>query len=393
MKPMPLSSEIAAAACCAVLASAGACRQEAAPETPARAEAPAAAAAASRDPRVRLDESQLSQITIEELSSRSVGDVIQATGTVEFNADRMARILSPVSGQVQNLRLNVGDDVRTGDTLFVLSSREVAAAIADHLASQKDLDLSEKTYAMTKDLFEHQAASRMALQQSENDLAKARAKVAQTEEILRVLGFDEGAVQTSGSLLSRVPIRAPINGTVTERTITNGQFVGSESTPLMTIADLSTVWVQADIFERDLHRIAAGQKADVTTAAYPNDHFSAQVARIGTVVDAQTRTAKMRFVVANPGFRLKPGMFTTAALQVPSESAALTVPNKAVFVENGRSYAYVQAGKTEFVRRELEAMPGGGDRVRVTRGLAVGDRVVSDGVLLLRQRESNGASQ
>jgi cobalt-zinc-cadmium efflux system membrane fusion protein len=390
MTPIRLSARIAAAALCAPLFAAGACRQETAPETPASAEA---AAPVPRDSRLRIDESQLAQIGIAELTSQSAGDVIQATGTVEFNADRMARILSPVSGQVQDLRLNVGDDVRKGDTLFVLSSREVAAAIAEHLASQKDLDLSEKTYAMTKDLFEHQAASRMSLQQSENDLAKARAKVAQTEEILRVLGFDEAAVGTSGSLLSRVPIRSPINGTVTERTITNGQFVGSESTPLMTIADLSTVWVQADVFERDLHRIAAGQKADVTTAAYPSDHFSAQVARIGTVVDAQTRTAKMRFVVANPGFRLKPGMFTTAALQVPSDSSALTVPAKAVFVENGRSYAYVQSGKTEFIRRELETLPGGGDRIRVTRGLAIGDRVVSDGVLLLRQRETGGASQ
>src|SRR5262249_62373721 len=116
--------------------------------------------------------------------------------------------------------------VRRGETIFVLSSREVAAAIAEHLASQRDLDLSEKTYAMTKDLFEHQAASRMAMQQSENDVAKARARVAQTAEVLRVLGFDEQAVENSGPLVSHVPIKAPVSGTVTERTITSGQFVG-----------------------------------------------------------------------------------------------------------------------------------------------------------------------
>ena len=194
--------------------------------------------------------------------------------------------------------------------------------MAERLASQKDLELSEKTFAMTKDLFEHDAASRMSLQQAENDLAKARAKVAQTEEVLRVLGFDEAAASSTAPLASRMPIRAPIAGTVIERTITNGQFVGSESTALLTIADLSTVWVQADVFERDLHRIAAGQKADVTTAAYPDDHFGAEVARIGTVVDAQTRTAKMRFVVANPGLRLKPGMFTMAAACTCRRAAA-----------------------------------------------------------------------
>jgi cobalt-zinc-cadmium efflux system membrane fusion protein len=358
------------------------------------AETSASAAGRAPDPAppeagVRLDESQRGQITIEALSSRQAGDVIHATGTVEFNADRLVRILSPVAGQVQSLRFNVGDEVRQGDTLFVLSSREVAAAVAEHLAAQKDLDLSEKTFAMTKDLFDHQAASRISLQQSENDLAKARAKVAQSEEVLRVLGFEEDALRSTASVPSRMAIRAPIGGTVTERSITNGQFVGTESTPLMTVADLSTVWVQADIFERDIHSIAAGQKADVTTAAYPDDHFSAQVARIGTVVDPQTRTAKMRFVVANPGLRLKPGMFTETTVQLPMSNAALTAPAKAIFVENGKSYAYVQAAPARFVRREVATLGGAGDRVRVTRGLAPRDRIVTDGVLLLRALDTD----
>jgi cobalt-zinc-cadmium efflux system membrane fusion protein len=382
------------AAACAVAMPLTACRHDAAAESPAPATATADPPAAPHDVRVHLDDAQLAKITIEPASAASSDEVIRATGTVEFNADRVARILSPVAGQVQDLRVNVGDDVKQGSTLFVLSSREVAAAIADRVASQKDLELSEKTYAMTQDLFEHEAASRMALQQAENDLAKARAKVAQAEEVLHVLGFDDTAAGGGRALASRMPIHAPISGTVTERTITNGQFVGNDSNALLTIADLSTVWVQADIFERDLHRIAAGLKADVTTAAYPRDHFSAQVARIGTVVDAQTRTAKMRFVVANPGLRLKPGMFTTAELQVPTESpGALTLPMKAVFVENGHSYAYVESGRGIFVRRELETQPSSGDRVRVSRGLAPSDRVVSDGVLLLRARESDGSSQ
>src|SRR5439155_24870487 len=155
----------------------------------------ATTASTTREPAVRLDPSQLAQIKIEPLSERSSGDVIHTTGTVEFNADRMARILPPVPGQVQGLRVNVGDDVRQGDTLFVLSSREIASAVADHVASHKDLDLSEKTFAMTKDLFEHGAASRIAMQQSDNELAKARAKVAQTEEVLRVLGFDDATLE------------------------------------------------------------------------------------------------------------------------------------------------------------------------------------------------------
>ncbi len=383
-------ASVAAAALLPLLAAG--CTTTPATEAATASHAPATAAA-SRQPGVHLDESQRGQITVEELSANAAGEVIRATGTVEFNADRMARILTPVAGQVQNLRLNVGDEVRLGDTLFVLSSREVASAVADHLAAQRDLDLADKTFAMTRDLFDHQAASRISLQQSENDLAKAHAKVAQSEEVLRVLGFDERALHDSGAVPSRMAIRAPIAGTVTERPITNGQFVGTDSTPLMTIADLATVWVQADIFERDLHSIAAGQQADVTTAAYPDDHFRAQVARIGTVVDPQTRTAKMRFVVANPRLRLKPGMFIEATLQLPQSNAALTAPAKAVFVENGASYVYLQTGAAQFARREVTTLGGSGNRVRVTRGLAAGDRIVTEGVLLLRALETDDAAR
>jgi cobalt-zinc-cadmium efflux system membrane fusion protein len=268
----------------------------------------------------------------------------------------------------------------------------VAAAVADHVASHKDLELAEKTYAMTQDLFEHQAASRMALQQAENELAKAKAKVLHTEEVLKVLGLEDHHEEVL-QVQPRIPVRAPLNGTVIERTVTNGQFVGPETTPLFTIADLSNVWVQADIFERDLRYISVGQKADVTTAAYPTDRFSAQVSRIASVVDAQTRTAKVRFLAANPGGRLKPGMFASISLYLPESLASVTVPTKAVFVENGQAFVYVQTGPDEFARRQIEAVASGADRLRVVRGVEPGDRVITDGVLLMRQVEANAAAR
>jgi cobalt-zinc-cadmium efflux system membrane fusion protein len=361
----------------------------AAPETEASATA-AVDSAPKTAPHVHLETPQLAQVHIEELAPHASADTIKATGTVEFNADRMSRILPPVAGQVQQLAVNVGDVVHKDDVLFVLSSREVAAAIAEHLASHKDQDLAEKTYAMTKDLFDHQAASRMALQQSESELAKAKSKVLQTEEILQVLGLDGHPPEDLTRLQSRIPLRSPISGTVIERSVTNGQFVGPDNPPLMTIADLSAVWVQADIFERDLSHVTVGQKADVTTAAYPDDRFTAQVSHIGAVVDGQTRTAKVRFLVANPNARLKPGMFASTTLYLPESPSALTVPAKAIFVEGGHNFAYVQVGSQDFARRAVETTASGTDRLRVVSGLQSGERIVSDGVLLLRQLDTAG---
>jgi cobalt-zinc-cadmium efflux system membrane fusion protein len=379
------------AVCSALLAVAG-CRARAG--APA-ANAPIVAESSARHApaRVRLDASQLKQVQLEELSLHPPDDSIKATGAVEFNAGRVSRITAPVSGHVQDLAVNVGDTVRKDRVLFVLSSREVAAAVTEHLASQKDLDLAEKTFAMTQDLFEHQAASRMSLQQASNDLAKANARVQQTEEVLKVLGLSGHPREDAIGLHSRLAVRAPIDGTVIERTVTAGEFVGPDKPPLVTIADLSSVWVQADIFERDVRHISVGQKADVTTTAYPNEHFIAQVSHIGSVVDAQTRTAKVRVLVANRDLRLKPGMFTSVSLALPARDAVLTVPVKAVFVENSTTYAYVQVAPQEFARREIATLPGGTDRLRVVRGLSAGDHVVSDGVLLLRQLEADAPAQ
>jgi membrane fusion protein, heavy metal efflux system len=342
---------------------------------------------------VRLDASQIQQVQTEELSTHAPEDAIKATGTVEFNADRMARVLPPVSGQVRDLAVKVGDSVLKDSVLFVLSSREVAGAISDHRASHKDLELAEKTFAMTDDLFAHQAASRMALQQAENDVAKARAKVLQSEEVLQVLGLDGHQEDDAAHVPSRLPVRSPITGTIMERTVTSGQFVGPDNPPLLTIADLTNVWVQADVFERDVRHISVGQKADVTTAAYPDQHFIAEVSHVGDVVDPQTRTAKVRILVANPHLRLKPGMFASVSLSMPDAGSFLTVPAKAVLVENGKSFAYVQVGALEFHRREIDTLASGTDRLRIVRGLMPGDRVITDGVLLLRQLESDSSNQ
>jgi cobalt-zinc-cadmium efflux system membrane fusion protein len=371
---------------CAAFASAGCHAGAGAADAPeSKAEKPAAA----KGSHVVLEEGQLSQIRIEALSAQSPEDAIKATGTVEFNADRMARILPPLPGQVHDLDINVGDNVDKDSVLFVLSSRDVTAALTEHVASHKDLDLADKTYRMTKDLYEHQAASHMALQQSESELDKAKAHVLQTEEVLQVLGLESHAGDDAAHVQSRIPVRTPIGGTVIERSVTNGQFVSPDNPALITIADLSNVWVQADVFERDVHSIAVGQKADVTATAYPDEHFFAHVSRIGNVVDPQTRTAKVRVLVSNRDFRLKPGMSTSVSLVVPNGDSSLTVPAKAVFVENSKSFAYVQVGDREFARRDVETVARGSDRLRVVRGLSAGDRVVSDGVLLLRQLETD----
>jgi len=291
---------------------------------------------------------------------------------------------------VQQLHIKIGDTLKAGAVLFFIYSRDVAAALDEYYESQNDRDLADKTSAMTQDLFAHQAVSRMTLQRAENDLAKAKARVVRTTETLRALGVELHNGQPSTEASARVPVRSPLNGTVIERAVTEGQFVQPDNTSLVTIADLSTVWVAADIFERDLHLVQPSQKAEVTTTAYPEQRFVAQVAHVSDVVDATTRTVKVRFLVANPDGRLKPEMFASVALFLAEAKPTLTIAPQAVFTEGGRTFTYVKTGERDFTRRPIETAPNDGE-LKVLSGLQAGEFVVSDGALMLRLQEDTQA--
>jgi len=309
-----------------------------------------------------LDDKMLANIRTQEVRSQELPMLLTTTGKVQFNEDRIARVLAPASGQVLSLHVKVGDPVKKGETLFYINSREAAAAITEHLESHKDLQLAEKTHAMTLDLFQHQAASVMAL-------AKARAHVARTEESLRVLGLDVDRSERSERLDSRIPVRSPLGGTVIERRVTEGQFVQPDSNPLLVVADLSTGWVLADIFEHDLHLVSLGQKAEVSTVAYPDKRFMARVSRISDSLDPTTHTVKVRFLADNSTGQLKPEMFATVTLILSQATQVLTVPATAVFVEGERNYVFVLQSDHHLTRQQVNVVPDPSGRARVVGGL------------------------
>jgi cobalt-zinc-cadmium efflux system membrane fusion protein len=329
-------------------------------------------------------------IKVAAVELKSVPRLLRAAGKVQFEENRLARVLAPVAGEVTGLRLKVGDQVRKDQTLFSLNSRDAAAALEDHVDAHRDLDLAEKTLAVTKDLFDHQAASQLSLEQAQNDVAKAKTKVNRTEAALVAIGLsaDDAA---GGAIDARVPVISPIAGAVIETKVTEGQYVQTDSTPLVTIADLSEVWVDADVFERDVHVVHVGESAVVTTTAYPDDQFRARVERISETLDPATRTIKVRFLVSNPTLRLKPEMFADVVLALESTEEAISVPTSAIFTDGDRLFVYVAIDNVTFARRSIEAVSESADRRRILRGLSPGDRVVVDGAVLLRaQEDRNG---
>jgi len=363
------------------------CQKSSVSEVAAATNDPASAASKKEIPNdVELDPAMVANIKVETVRAEAEHSNLGGTGKVQFNEDRTVRILAPLPGQVVDFNARVGDPIQKDQLLFSIKSREVASLVSDYLQSQRDLDLAQKTYNMNKDLFEHQAASRISFQQAENDLAKANTQVARGEEALRVLGIDPKEAVKDGGLRSLIPVRSPMGGTLIERNLTPGQFVPADSTALLTIADLSTVWVLVDVFERDIHLVHVGQKVQVVAAAYPDRRFAASVERTSDRVDPDSRTLKVRLLVSNPNLLLKPEMFITSSLELGGGGAAISVPASAVFTEDGKSYVFAAINDRRFERRPIVAAPDAEGRLRVTSGLRVGDKIVTDGAMLLDYR-------
>jgi len=332
-----------------------------------------------------LEPAMAKEVRVEAVESTQLPATFKAYGKIQFNEDHTGVVLAPLPGLVSRLSVKVGEPVRKGDPLFMISSREITSAVGDYIDSRKDLELSEKTYTMTKDLYENHAAAAIALRQAENDQAKARGKVARTQSALKTLGID----LQGEDITSLVPVRSPLKGTVIERKVTEGQFVTGDSTPLITIADLSSVWIVADLFERDLPKACVGQKAEVTTIAYPNERFAGQVERISDVVDPATRTVKVRVLTQNTDGRLKPEMFASVVLFMKEAEPALTISSHAAFIEGGRHYVYAELAPGRFQRRRVSVLPAQEGRLKIVEGVAAGDRVASEDVILLRAQESS----
>jgi RND family efflux transporter MFP subunit len=186
--------------------------------------------------------------------------------------------------------------------------------------------------------------------------------------------------------MARYTLRAPIDGVVVERPALPGMEVRADAgTPLVTVADLSRVWVLADVYERDLGRAMRGQRAEVRVPAYPGEVFTGPVTYVGEMVDPATRTVKIRVELANPGARLKPEMFARVSLAAgPGTPAALSVPASAVISDGAASAVVVALGDGRYERRTIEAGPEADGRVRVLAGLKPGEQVVTAGALYLK---------
>lgn len=337
------------------------------------------------------DSPQLAQIKTELVESVQVPvDTVSAPGKVEANPNRTSHIALPLTGRVTSVIPKIGDYVQQGQPLLTIESSDADAAVSASQQAQSVVTQAKSALAKAqmdldrqKDLFEHGAIpqkevlnGQAIVNQAQAGVEQAQAAFEQSKRRLQILGI------SPGSYGQRITVRAPIAGKVLEMSVVNGEFRNDLSAPVMTIADLSAVWITSDVPETSIRLVKPGEPVRIELSAYPGETFRGRVALIGDIVDPDSRTVKVRAEMPNPGGRLKPDMFGNIQLSEQTELRP-TVPAAALIATEGRTYVWRETAKGTFEKVTVTAGIQVADRVAILSGLNAGDRVVVDGVMLL----------
>jgi len=312
-----------------------------------------------------------------------------ATGVVRENAYRTTPVVSLVGGIVRRVNVELGANVRRGQSLAVVFSNELAMAQSSYLKAFADLEEHHKHHVRTIRLLEIGAASREELEQATTKLKTSEVELASQRQKLLLFGLSQRQVnglKSSSQISSEVSLPAPSTGTVIARAANPGEVVEANK-EILRIADLSSVWVVGQVYEKDLGRIRIGSGASITAEAYPGRIFRGQVSYVDPTLDTATRTGQVRVELANPGQQLKIGMYVNVAFATVggAESTAPTVPTAAVQNINNQQVVFVATKEPNvFLLRPVRLGPEANGRYPVLEGLAVGERIVTEGSFLLR---------
>lgn len=364
------------------------------PATQAPATAKAASGAGGHEEaggiKLAPEEVARSGIKLEQITPQAIADTVTVTATIRANQDRMARIAPRVEGRIATLHANLGDNVKAGQTLAVLDSLAVGEASATLIQAQSADRVAEADFKRATALNAEEIISQKEFLRAKSEHEKAEASLRAAEDRLQLLGVSPK--QVNQRVVSTFPIVAPFAGTVIEKKVTVGSLA-SPSEPILVVADLSKVWIEANLGETMLSKVRVGANATVTLDAYPGETFAGRVTYVASLLDKDSRTVQARIEVENKDGRLKPEMFASATIASSSGTSAkggqaqqaMSVPDAAIVLLQGQPTVFVfEHGGYE----SRAILPGDklAGRTIVKSGLVAGEQVVVAGRYALKAR-------
>lgn len=324
-------------------------------------------------------ELQQSGVTIAKVTKQSIQDQFSFTANILANQNKLAHVTPRIEGKLSKVIANLGDHVKTGQTLAEIDSIQMGEARAQFRSSKTDVALTQANFDRISKLYEDKVVPQKQFIESQSALERAKSALYADSERLRMYG---GLGQPSGSTYV---LKAPFNGIVIEKNAVIGELANPANT-IFTIADMSTVWIDADVPERDLQYLELGKTASVTVTAYPDEVFTGKVSYISSVVDKTTRTVKARIELPNLDQKLRIDMFAKVVLNHSGTKEVLVVPNTSVVMVQGIPNVYISED-SGFKARAVELGARYNEYVEIKNGLTENESVVQAGVYALKARQ------
>jgi cobalt-zinc-cadmium efflux system membrane fusion protein len=310
-------------------------------------------------------------VTVE---SRDLPTELNANGTIQPDVNKTIHVTSLGGGRVVELKVRLGDYVKQGQELLVISSPDLAAAMGDYQKASADEALAQKALDRAQLLYSKGAFAQKDLEVAENADSKAKSDRKTAESRLRLIGGDPAHPSTM------IELRAPVAGTIVEQNVAGFEGIKSlDNTPnLFTIADLSNVWVVCDVYENDIGDVHIGDPAEVRLNAFTGRVFKGSVSDVSRVLDPNTRSAKVRIVLANPEGAFRPGMFAVATFRSRNLKPHLVVPATAIMRLQDKDWIFRKETANSFRRLEVQTsgLPGGLQQIE--QGAKAGDELVAN---------------
>lgn len=331
-----------------------------------------------------VPQQQMGRVQVVPVEQTKLERVLRLSGTVTYNAFETTPVITQVSGPVSRIVAVPGQVVGARQPLLYVSSPDFAQMRSNYLKARSADGVAEKNYVRAKDLYAHHAIAEVDLLQAESNRTQAQADLQSAGQALKVLGLSKLDQMANAPDSPEIPVFAPIGGEVVERLASPGQVLQAGATQVFTISNTGTVWVLANVYERDLSYVHVGDPVTIQTDAYPTT-FRGRISYVAAAVDATTRTLQVRIVTNNPGGKLKKDMYVTAAVVAGSFPDALTVPDSAVLRnDENQPFVYVTRGQNEFGQQLVSIGESQNGRTQILSGLRAGERVVADGSLFLQ---------
>jgi cobalt-zinc-cadmium efflux system membrane fusion protein len=337
---------------------------------------------------LKVSDEQLAHLQIQPVRKATWSTTIHTTGTVDWDADHTTQAITQVNGPITRILVDTGAKVTANEPLLYVASPDVANAVTNYRKARNREKLTKRIVDRENTLLDRGAAAAKDVESSLADYNDSMSDVQNSLQALKIFGLTGAAIDEAErqgiGISPELAVRSPIAGMVVQKLVSPGQLIQSGTTICFMISDVSTVWVQGHIFDRDLPYVKVGDPVVQTNPAFPHS-FNGQVQYVGAFVDPNTRTTPVRIVTQNPTGVLKKDLFVDAEIRTGARKDMLVVPVSAVLHDaQNQPMVYVEAQPGQFAQRLVNEGMRQGDDVEITSGLSLGEKVVTQGSVFVQ---------